>query len=113
MEIGKELGRPDSGCCRVLAALEREGKSKQAKLAGVTGLTIGAVCKCLQLLVAEGYVRRREGDECDRAGMSGRYPALYERTARQRTEQPVRPVDVGAPLPALSRVVDSMIRGCA
>lgn len=109
MDIGKELARPDSGCRRVLAVLERDGRCTQEHLAGQTDVTVATVCKALKILRAEGYVRF-VGRGVNRDGIaSGMRPGLYERTARVIAEYRATPCD---DLGTLGDALNAMIRAC-
>lgn len=83
MPVARELHRDGSSSRVICDMLTRTGPMTQEQLAARVAVTVGCTCKCLQLLVGEGYVSRSGRAPNSKGTTIGMRPWLYARTPKE------------------------------
>lgn len=83
MPVLRELRRDGSSSRIICDMLTRTGPMTQEQLAARVSVTVGCTCKCLQLLVQQGYVSRTGRAPNSKGTTIGMRPWLYARTPKE------------------------------
>ncbi|MGQ7939147.1 MarR family transcriptional regulator [Paraburkholderia sp. D1E] len=109
MATVRELYRNNSSTRTICQMLERAGPLTQTQISAAGEFTAGCACKCLKLLIEEGYVRRGPRAMSRQRNTIGPRPWTYIRTAKAlpstKTGRPATPT-----AQALCDIMNSIIR---
>lgn len=109
MATVRELHRENSSTRAICQMLERAGPLTQTQLSLAGDFTAGCACKCLKLLIDEGYVRRGPKAMSRQRNTIGPRPWTYVRTGKALP--PTKPDRPAAPTAEeLCDIMNSIIR---